>query len=222
MPRDHDRTTRSGVRHACDPRPGAAARGAGHAQRPDLPDLDLPVRHLRRLRRDDQLPPARLHVHARLRQPHAPRVRTRDGRARGDRVGALVRVGDGGDPHGRHDPGRERRHDRGEQRAVRRHLLAVRARAAALRDRRAVRRPARPGRGPGGAARRDDALRRDDREPERDRVRPGGARTRSRRPPASRARSTTRSRRRTCARRRRSGSTTSCTRRPSTSAATTT
>ena len=76
-----------------------AARGAGDPQRADLPDVDVPVRHVRGLRRDDRVPQGRLHLHARVRQPHGRGVRIADGRARGHRGCVRVRVGHGRDPH---------------------------------------------------------------------------------------------------------------------------
>ena len=120
--------------------------------------------------------------------------------------------------------GRGRRPDRGEHRALRRHLLAVRQGPASVRHRRALRGPARPRTRSRAALPGADALlRRDDREPERHRRRP--ARRSARVPRRRRRPERGRQHVRVAVPVQpggRSGSTTSCTRRPSTSAATTT
>ena len=204
-------------------RPDAADR-AGDAERPDLPDLDVPVRDLGRLRRDDQLPPARLHVHARLRQPDARRVRAAHGRARGHRGGVLVRVG-----HGRRStPSITAFASAGDRVVTSSELYGgtyslMSQGPAPVRDRGDLRGPARSRRGarrrcPGAALFYVETIANPnvtvaDLEALGRRV-PGGRRRRRS--------STTRSRRRTCATRPSTGSTSCCTRRRSTSAATTT
>ena len=164
-----------GLLHPGDPRGEDAPDRPGDAQRADLPDVDVPVRRLRRVRGDDQLPQARVHLHPRLREPDARGVRGTDGQPRGDRVGVLVLVGDGGDARGVHDARGDRGPDRLQQRALRRRLLAVHEGHAAVRRHGRPGGSARPGRGRRRAPGRGVLLRRDDREPQRHRRGPRGA-----------------------------------------------
>ena len=208
--------------HPGDPRGEDASDRSGDAQRAHLPDVDVPVRRLRRVRGNDQLPQGRLHLHARLREPDARSVRGTDGQPRGDRVGVLVLVRDGGDARGVHDARGDRGSDRLQQRAVRRRLLAVHEGHAAVRRHGRPGGSARPGRGRRRAPGRGVLLRRDDREPQRHRRGSRGAWARCVARTACRPSSTTRSRRRTWPTRRVGGSSTSCTRRRSSSGGTTT